>query len=79
NGEGDGIHVAVVDDFGTVTGIKGQILEKHVSLSKALDTVSAVNSPQKIWYKQFLADFSQNVYAGYNPSQAIDLAHNTKA
>ena len=64
NGEGDGIHVAIVDDYGTVTGIKGQILEKHVSLSKALDTVSAVNSPQKIWYKQFLADFSQNVYAG---------------
>ena len=78
NGEGDGIHVAVVDDYGTVTGIKGQILEKHVSLSKALDTVSAVNSPQKIWYKQYLADFSQNVYAGYNPSQAIDLANKTK-
>ena len=78
NGEGDGIHVAIVDDYGTVTGIKGQILEKHVSLSKALDTVSAVNSPQKIWYKQYLADFSQNVYAGYNPSQAIDLANKTK-
>ena len=78
NGEGDGLHVAIVDDYGTVTGIKGQILEKHVSISKALDTVSAVNSPQKIWYKQFLADFSPNVYAGYNPSQAIDLANKTK-
>ena len=79
NGKNDGLHVAIVDDYGTVTGIKGQILEKHVSLSKALDAISAVNSPQKIWYKQFLADFSPNVYAGYNPSQAIDTAHNTKA
>jgi len=78
NGEGDGIHVAVVDDFGTITGIKGQILEKHVSLSKAEDAVSSVNSPQKIYYKQYLADFSDNVFAGYNPSQATDAFHKTK-
>ena len=47
DGEGDGIHVAVVDDFGVVTGIKGNVLEKHLSLSKAVDAVSSVNSPQK--------------------------------
>ena len=45
-GEGDGIHVAVVDDFGVVTGIKGNVIEKHLSLSKAVDAVSSVNSPQ---------------------------------
>ena len=39
NGEGDGIHVAVVDDYGTVTGIKGNVIEKHVSLSKAVDSI----------------------------------------
>ena len=66
------MHVAVVDDFGTVSGIQGNILEKHVSLSKAEDCISAVNSPQKIYYKQYLADFSTNLYAGYNPSQARD-------
>ena len=77
NGKNDGIHVVVVDDLGDVTGIQGQILEKHTNLSKALDAVSDVNSPQKIWYEQFLADFSDNIYAGGNPSAANDTYWNT--
>ena len=68
----DSIHVVVVDDLGTITGNQGTILEKHVSLSKALDSVSAVNSPQKIWYEQYLADFSSQIYAGGNPSTTAD-------
>ena len=72
NGKNDSIHVVVVDDLGTITGNQGTILEKHVSISKALDSVSAVNSPQKIWYEQYLADFSSQVYAGGNPSSAAD-------
>jgi phage tail sheath protein FI len=72
NGKNDGLNVAVVDDLGTITGNQGTIIEKHVGLSKALDTVSAVNSPQKIWYEQYLADFSAQVYAGGNPSSAAD-------
>jgi hypothetical protein len=72
SGRNDAIHVAVVDDLGTITGNQGTILEKHLSLSKALDTVSAVNSPQKSWYKQYLADFSAQIYAGKNPSSAAD-------
>ena len=72
NGKNDAIHVVVVDDLGTITGNQGTILEKHIGLSKALDSVSAVNSPQKIWYEQFLADFSSQVYAGGNPSSAAD-------
>ena len=71
-GEGDGINIAVVDDFGTITGIQGSIIEKHVGLSKALDAISAVNSPQKIWYKNYIADFSSQIYAGYNASSATD-------
>ena len=72
NGKNDGLHIVVVDDLGDVTGIQGQILEKHTNLSKAIDAVSDVNSPQKIWYEQFLADFSDNIYAGSNPSAADD-------
>ena len=72
NGKGDGIHIAIVDDLGTVTGIQGNILEKHVGLSKALDSVSAINSPQRIWYEQYIADFSNQIYAGVNPSNAED-------
>ena len=76
-GGNDGIHVVVVDDTGSVTGIQGNVLEKHLSISKAGDAISQVNSPQKIWYKNYLRDFSEYIYAGYNPSQAVDGYNNT--
>ena len=77
NGKNDAMHIAIVDDTGAVTGIQGNLLEKHVSISKALDSISQVNSPQKIWYKNYIADFSQYLYAGYNPSQANDTFRGT--
>ena len=70
-GKNDGLHIAVVDDDGSITGIKGNILEKHVNLSKAGDAVSNVNAPDKIYYKDYIADFSENVYVGYNLSSGI--------
>ena len=76
-GKNDALHIAVVDDQGTITGNSGTIIEKFVGLSKAFDSISAVNSPQKIWYEQFLADFSSQVYAGSNPSSAADSYHGT--
>jgi hypothetical protein len=72
NGQNDAMHVVIVDDTGSITGVQGNILEKHISISKSTDAVSAVNSPQKIWYKNYLADFSNYVYAGRNPSSAQD-------
>jgi len=77
NGKNDAMHIAVIDDTGSITGIQGNVLEKHVSISKAADAVSSINSPQKIWYKNYLANFSQYVYAGYNPSSAEDTYHGT--
>lgn len=71
-GYNDGMNICIVDDEGTVTGIQGNIVEKFSSLSKALDAVSSVNAPQKIWYKNFLADFSEYAYAGVNPSSDED-------
>jgi hypothetical protein len=68
NGKSDEIHVVIVDDTGSVTGIQGNLLEKHICLSKATDAVSAINSPQKIWWKEYLAQFSNYVYVGDNPS-----------
>jgi hypothetical protein len=76
-GKNDALHIAVVDDRGTITGNSGTIIEKFVGLSKAFDSISAVNSPQKIWYEQFLADFSSQIYAGSNPSSASDSYHGT--
>ena len=78
NCENDEIHVVVYDDRGTITGIQGNLLEKHIGLSKANDAVSAVNSPQKIFWKNYIADFSENIYAGDNPSVGTDSYHNTK-
>jgi hypothetical protein len=72
SGKNDGLHVVVVDDKGSVTGIKGNIIEKHTNLSKAGDAISNINAPQRIFYKDYLADYSANVYAGYNPSQGFD-------
>jgi len=71
NAKSDEIHVVIVDDTGNVTGIQGNILEKHVGLSKATDAISAVNSPQKIWWKNYLAIYSNYVYAGDNPSDDL--------
>jgi hypothetical protein len=77
NAINDELHLVVVDDDGSVTGVRGNILEKHVGLSKAKDAVSQVNSPQKIWYKNYLANFSQYLYAGGNQSTTNDNFHNT--
>ena len=76
-GYNDGIHIVVADDTGSVTGIRGNLLEKHIGLSKANDAISNVNAPQRIYYKDYLADFSENIYAGYNVSLAPDLVHGT--
>ena len=73
NGKSDEIHVVVVDDTGSVTGIQGNLLEKFIGLSKATDAISAVNSPQKIWWKNYLAVFSKYVYVGDNPSDDLNV------
>lgn len=73
NSRSDEIHVVVIDDTGVVTGIQGNILEKHIGLSKASDAISAVNSPQKIWWKNYLALYSNYVYVGDNPSDDLNV------
>jgi len=76
-GGNDGIHVVVVDDTGSVTGIQGNILEKFTNLSKAVDATSDGNAPTKTYYKNFVADNSAYIYAGKNPSQEADTYWNT--
>jgi hypothetical protein len=68
NAKSDEIHIVVIDDTGSVTGIQGNLLEKHIGLSKASDAISAVNSPQRIWWKDYVAQFSNYLYAGDDPS-----------
>jgi len=76
NCRNDEVHIIVVDDLGTVTGIQGNLLEKHIGLSKATDAISAVNSPQKIFWKDYLALNSNYIYAGDNPSTGNDTYNN---
>ena len=78
NGKIDAMHIVIVDDTGSITGIQGNIIEKNISVSKSSDAVSSVNSPQKIWYKNYLANFSEYVYAGRNPSAAADTYWGTE-
>ena len=68
NSRNDAIHVAIIDDAGSISGVQGNIIEKHLFLSKASDAISAVNSPQRIWWKDYLAQYSSYVYVGDNPS-----------
>ena len=76
-GKNDQINIAIIDDTGDVTGIKGNILEKHIDLSKASDTVSNVNAPQRTYFKDYLRDISANIYAGKDPLAAVDAFHGT--
>ena len=75
NGRNDAIHVAVFDDAGQVSGIKGNLLEKFTGLSKASDAVSAINAPQRIFWKDYIGLFSKYIFVGGNPS---DKSNNEK-
>ena len=66
NSKNDEIHIIVVDDNGTVTGISGNVVEKFTNLSKSLD--GKISPSESIYYKDYLARNSQYVYAGAVPS-----------
>lgn len=76
NCNNDALNVAIVDDTGSITGVQGNLLEKHVSISKATDAISGVNSPQKVWYRNYLANFSNYVYSGTNYYTSADTVNN---
>ena len=77
SGGGDSLHVVVIDDDGSVTGIQGNILEKHTFLSKAKDSTADGNAPTRNYYKDYLINGSQYIFAGYNPSIGEDSYHGT--
>ena len=69
----DEIHIVIIDDSGSVTGISGNILEKWIGLSKASD---AQRSPQElIYYKTYLADTSEYLYSGAEPSNMTAVGY----
>ena len=62
NALNDEIHIAVVDDTGTVTGIAGNILEKFTFLSKSLD--GKISPSESVYYKDYIANNSEYIFAG---------------
>ena len=78
NGHNDTVHVVVVDDKGTISGIQGNILEKFSNLSKAKDATADADNPTKVYYKDYLALNSKYIYAGKNPSEGADTVHGTE-
>lgn len=65
-GKNDEIHVVVADDNGSITGVSGNILEKYTNLSKGLD--AKISPSENIFYKNYLANTSNYVFAGTNGS-----------
>ena len=78
DGRNDAMHVVVVDDTGSISGIQGNLLEKFANLSKAADASADADNPTKVYYKDYLALNSEYIYAGYNPSTAADTYHGTE-
>ena len=62
NALNDEIHIAVVDDTGTVTGVAGNILEKFTFLSKSLD--GKISPSESVYYKDYIANNSEYIFAG---------------
>lgn len=77
DGSNDAMHVVVVDDSGSVTGVQGNVLETFLSLSKASDCEADGDNPTKTFYKDFIALNSNMTFAGYNPSQKEDVYQGT--
>jgi len=77
DGSNDAMHVVVVDDSGSVTGIQGNVLETFLSLSKASDTEADGDNPTKVFYQDFIALNSNMTFTGYNPSQKEDTYQGT--
>ena len=62
NSKNDEIHIVVVDDSGSISGVSGNILEKFTNISKSLD--SRINPSESIYYKTYIANNSSNIFAG---------------
>ena len=63
NGRNDEIHIAVIDDTGVVTGIAGNVLEKYLHLSKALD--GKISPSEAIYYKDIITNNSEYIFPGH--------------
>ena len=66
NSRFDEVHVVVIDDKGTISGNAGQILEKHLALSKAKDAEYSAGSTA--YWRKYLYNNSTNIFGGSEPA-----------
>jgi hypothetical protein len=66
SGKNDEIHIVVVDDSGSVTGVAGNIVEKFTYLTKAFD--GKISPTQSVYYKDFISANSEYIFAGAAPT-----------
>ena len=69
----DELHVVVIDAKGRITGNAGQILEKHLNLSKASDAEYSVGSPS--YWNKYLSVNSEYIFAGSAPSGIVTTGY----
>ena len=65
----DEIHIVVVDEDGSASGIAGNILEKHLYLSKAKD--GKRQPAEEVYYKNYLANRSEYVFNGAHAGSTV--------
>ena len=75
-GNNDALNVVVIDSDGKITGTPNNILEKFGNLSKARDTEVSPN--KAAYYRDFLAENSEYIFAGVSPVNAADTFRNTE-
>ena len=65
----DEMHIVVVDEDGSASGIAGNILEKHLYLSKAKD--GKRQPAEEVYYKNYLANRSEYVFNGAHAGSTV--------
>ena len=76
NGANDALHIVLVDAGGGVTGDVGSVLEKHANLSKGKDVTQS--GGRAIYYKDYIADNSDFIFAGASPVTGTDSYWDTE-
>jgi len=66
NSRFDEVHVLVIDAEGKISGNEGTILEKHLNLSKAKDSLFSAGSPS--YWREYLKDSSNYIFGGGQPT-----------
>jgi len=75
NSRFDEVHVVVIDALGTVTGNAGTILEKHLSLSKAVDADFSVGNPS--YWRKYLANNSSYIFGLGGPTGIVTSSYSS--